>query len=269
MYKYIAEIGWNFLGDMGLAEEMIGSAARAGANVVKFQYWDPANLTEGAWDDDGRRQIYEKAFLTEEKLFLLKDAVESHGCDFLISVFSVAGANYISDLGIKAVKIPSHESYNLDLIQVCLDRFDSIYISVGACDDKELSDALELVNESSKDICLMHCVSSYPLKNGNANLRRVGLLAQLTRHSVGYSDHTESVVAPAIAMAQGATVIEKHFTTNNDLPGRDNKFALTTDSFAHMINYCREAEELLAWKGSASQEVEIDVIANYRGRWAK
>ena len=65
--KIIAEIGWNHMGDMSLAEDMISAASESGANVVKFQYWDPKYLKQGAWDQDGRRKIYNKAALNEKK----------------------------------------------------------------------------------------------------------------------------------------------------------------------------------------------------------
>ena len=269
MNKYIAEIGWNFLGDLDLAKKMVEAAATAGANVIKFQYWNPDNLTEGAWDEDGRREIYEKAYLTKDKISKLEDMVAQNNCDFLLSVFSLEGAKYINSLGLRSVKIPSHESYNLGLIDYCLQNFESIYISVGACTEQELKQVLDLTENSQKNICLLHCVSSYPLDNSNANLKRVGILKSLTKHTVGYSDHTESLLAPSIAIAQGACVIEKHFTIDHDLPGRDNKFALDGPAFEEMMGFCLQTEDLLTWKGMSFQNIESDVVANYRGRWAK
>lgn len=70
----VAEIGWNFLGNMNLAKKMILSAKKSGANAVKFQVWNPATLRSGPWDDDGRRQIYEKSALTLKKYKLLKNS---------------------------------------------------------------------------------------------------------------------------------------------------------------------------------------------------
>ena len=70
--EIIAEIGWNHMGDNTLAKEMIKSAKENGADTVKFQYWDPAHLKSGVWDTDGRREIYNKAALTEEKVIELK-----------------------------------------------------------------------------------------------------------------------------------------------------------------------------------------------------
>ena len=71
--KVVAEIGWNFMGDLDLAEKMISSAAESGANICKFQYWNPENLKEGPWDHDGRRKIYEAAKLDQNKIKILSD----------------------------------------------------------------------------------------------------------------------------------------------------------------------------------------------------
>ena len=68
----VAEIGWNFLGNINLAKKMILSAKKNGADAVKFQIWDPKFLKKGPWDNDGRRKIYEKAYLDEKKYRLIK-----------------------------------------------------------------------------------------------------------------------------------------------------------------------------------------------------
>ena len=105
--EIIAEIGWNFMGDMGLAERMVASAKRAGADIVKFQYWNPKRLKSGAWDTDGRREIYESAQLTEAKIGQLMEFWRKEDIEFLISVFNVVDAKFIKGMGIDNIKIPS------------------------------------------------------------------------------------------------------------------------------------------------------------------
>ena len=125
--EIIAEIGWNHMGNEILAEEMVKAAVSSGATIVKFQYWDPKFLKAGPWDSDGRRQIYEKAALDKEKIIFLKKLVEEIGCEFLISVFGTKGAQFINELGIKNIKIPSHEIANTSLIEYCASNFHNIY----------------------------------------------------------------------------------------------------------------------------------------------
>ena len=85
------------------------------------------HLKSGAWDSDGRREIYDKAALTIEKVSALQKMSNDIGCDFLISVFGTIGAKSMSDIGIKNIKIPSHETTNKKLIEFCSTHFDFIY----------------------------------------------------------------------------------------------------------------------------------------------
>ena len=264
--KIVAEIGWNHMGDIGLASEMISAAKSSGADIVKFQYWDPKYLKAGAWDSDGRREIYNNAALTEEKILQLISASESNGCEFLISVFGTYGAKFIHELGVKNIKIPSHETTNIALIEYCSEYFDFIYFSAGASMAKEVVSAHKILQSGTASYNLMHCVSSYPCDSGAANLSRINWLKTLSPN-VGYSDHTASTVVPAAAVALGCTVIEKHFTTDKDLPGRDNKFALNAAEFKQMALNIRDVESAMFDKGLDYQAIEKDTVENYRGRW--
>ena len=112
----------------------------------------------------------------------------------------------------------------------------------------------------------MHCVSSYPVNDENANLNRINWLKTL-HDCVGYSDHTQSTLIPALAVINGATVIEKHFTIDKDLPGRDNKFALDHNEFAIMSKNIYDASKSIIDRGIEFQDIERDTVENYRGRW--
>ena len=264
--KIIAEIGWNHMGDMALAENMIRSASSSGANIVKFQYWDPSLLAPGEWDNDGRREIYNKAALNEDKIKLLIDLCDEHKCEFLISVFGTVGAQLIYDMGQRKVKIPSHETTNHQLIKFCSNNFDEIYFSAGASTKTEVESAVEILERGDCNYLLMHCVSAYPCNEDSIYLSRIEWLKQFNG-SVGFSDHTQSTVVPALAVMLGADVIEKHFTTNHNLPGRDNKFALEPEDFTKMVKNINAAEKTLINHGLDFQDIENDTVNNYRGRW--
>ncbi len=124
--KIIAEIGWNHMGDMALAEKMIKSAAENGADYAKFQTWSVKRLKEGEWDNDGRRQIYENAELNVDKHKLLISLCGECGIKFLSSVFSIGDAELLTSLNVKEVKIPSFESRNHDLIKYCNEHFENL-----------------------------------------------------------------------------------------------------------------------------------------------
>jgi sialic acid synthase SpsE len=264
--EIIAEIGWNHMGDKDLAYDMISSAKQAGADTVKFQYWNPEFLKSGPWDTDGRREIYNKAALDEKSVMDLKQVSQDLGCRFLISVFGTIGAKTIAELGIHDIKIPSHETTNLALINFCSENFDHIYFSAGASLESEVINAVKILKNGSADYTLMHCVSSYPCADEKSNLPRMNWLKRLHKN-IGFSDHTGSTVIPALTVAQGASVIEKHFTTDKELPGRDNKFALDPIEFKTMCLNIRNSEKALIDHGIDYQDIEKDTVENYRGRW--
>ena len=119
----VAEIGWNFLGDINLAKKMILSAKRSGADAVKFQIWNPKNLKKGSWDKDGRRKLYEKSFLDKKKYKSLYDFSKKNNICCFASVWSSKDLKILSSVSKEIVKIPSPEAYNLDLIKEALKVF--------------------------------------------------------------------------------------------------------------------------------------------------
>ena len=118
----------------------------------------------------------------------------------------------------------------------------------------------------------MHCVSSYPCNPSIANLPRMEKLHHMLKvkfnnNNIGYSDHIQGVESAKVAIEHGATVIEKHFTIDNDLPGRDNKFAILPSDLADLSSYIKLRKEMLIDHGVDYQECEVDSRNNYTGRF--
>lgn len=264
--QVVAEIGWNFMGDIDLAEEMIKQAKNCGADICKFQLWDPKYLKKGVWDEDGRLEIYEKAKLTDEKINKLQEICNKNEIEFLVSIFSKAGAERLNGLGCKSVKIPSHESSNFELHEYCYTKFEKIYLSLGACTKKELDKVIYMSTKAAEKINAMHCVSAYPCEDKNLNMPRLNYLKE-NFENIGFSDHSDSLISGAVAVAMGCTLIEKHFTTDNSLPGRDNKFAHNPEKFSSYVKNIKDAENMMINHGVSFQEIEKDIVENYRGRW--
>ena len=264
--EIIAEIGWNHMGDMTLAEEMIIQAKKSGATTVKFQYWNPETLKKGSWDEDGRRQIYEKAVLDEKKIKFLIKISKENGCKFLISAFGSTGASFLKNLGLDSLKIPSHEIANQKLLSFCSINFSKVFLSAGAASSEEVTKAVETLEDGNCEYNLMHCVSSYPCPSENVNINRLKWLKTL-HPNIGFSDHSQGTLAPAIAVLYGVSVIEKHFTIDKNLPGRDNKFALEPFEFEEMCKNILFTKNALIEHGNDFQDIELDTINNYRGRW--
>ena len=153
----IAEIGWNFLGNLDLAKDMIISAKKSGADAVKFQVWDPNYLKDGSWNTDGRLEIYRKAQLDVKKFKELYEFSEKNKIICFTSVFTIRDLKKIAAVSTKIIKIPSHEAYNLELIDEALKIFDEVIISAGCLKKKEL-DKLEKYKDDQK-VIILHCVS--------------------------------------------------------------------------------------------------------------
>ena len=126
------------MGDMDLAEKMIKAASDSGAGYAKFQTWSTSRLKSGEWDNDGRRQIYEKAELSVKDHEYLIDVCKKYKIQFLSSCFSVEDARLLKNLNQKKIKIPSMEIRNHKLIEYCIDEFDYLFISTGTANKEDL-----------------------------------------------------------------------------------------------------------------------------------
>jgi N,N'-diacetyllegionaminate synthase len=264
MVELIAEIGWNHMGDMSLAERMIKSAAESGADYAKFQTWSVDRLKPGDWDTDGRRQIYEAAELTAEKHEHLIQLCKEYDIKFLSSVFSVEDAKFLRGLGVQEVKIPSFECRNHDLIKYCDRNFEKIFMSTGTSTWKEIKESVSLIKDA--DLVLMHCVSSYPCEPSQANILKIEKLKEICAQ-VGYSDHIFGVESAKVAMKYDVCAIEKHFTVDQGLPGRDNKFAILPSDLKNLKEYVTMFEQMHTWHGEDFLDIEEGSRENYTGRF--
>ena len=264
MTKLIAEIGWNHMGDIVLAKDMITAAKESGADFAKFQTWSVSRLKRGSWDTDGRREIYENAELSFDNHLDLKNYCDEIGIGFMSSVFSIEDAKLLKNVVTDYVKIPSFESRNTELIHYCLKHFKHLLISTGTSTFNEMRSIV--VNIPHDRYTLLHCVSSYPCDFNIVNLPRMNTLKQLS-NSVGFSDHSQGIESAVLSLGMGVDFIEKHFTTDNDLPGRDNKFAVLPSDMKRLSDYIKISEKVLDDKGMNFQDCELDSRNNYTGRF--
>ncbi len=262
--KIIAEIGWNHLGDIKVAKQMIKAASNAGADYCKFQTWSVKNLKEGSWDNDGRRELYKKAELSKDMHYELKDYCNENKTKFLTSIFNIKDIEFLSSLTPEIIKIGSPEIYNIELIEKCLEIFDQVILSTGAAKWEEVTRLKSLPNLDK--LVLLHCVSSYPCKPENINIPRMIELKKIVK-KVGYSGHYPGIDDAIIAICNGAEFIEKHFTTNKELPGRDNKFSILPEDLKFLTDFKKNYLEMLKFKGLDLQNCEQDIYENIRGRW--
>ena len=264
--QIIAEIGWNHCGDMSLAKEMAKAAHENGATYAKYQTWSVSRLKAGAWDNDGRREIYEKAELSESDHVELIEYCNQIGIKFLSSVFSIEDAKLLLKLGCQEVKIPSFESRNHELIEYCGKHFKTVFMSTGTSTLNEIKESKQYFGAA--DWTLLHCVSTYPCDYSIVNLPKMLSLKNI-HDKVGYSDHIQGIESAKIAIGYGAQTIEKHFTIDNNLPGRDNKFAILPEELLGLTMYISYIKNMMIDHGTGYNDLETDSRNNYTGRFNK
>ncbi len=262
----VAEIGWNFLGKINLAKKMILAAKRNGADAVKFQIWDPKNLKRGPWDNDGRKELYQKSFLDKKRFKLLYNFSKKNKIKCFASVWSLNDLKTLASISKDIVKIPSPEAYDIKLITSSLRLFKQVIVSVGCLKNSELRRLYKFKNNDK--LIILHCVSSYPLKAENCNFNKFHHLKKNFK-KVGYSGHLDGIEDSVYAIANQAVLIEKHFTTSKQLRGKDNKFSLKPSDLKKLSDFRNLFSKFKINRGLNIQKDEIDVYKNYRGRWHK
>ena len=266
MTQVIAEIGWNHMGNDTLAKQMIQEAANSGASFAKFQTWSVSRLKAGEWDCDGRREIYNSAELTPEMHSTYIEFCNKFGIKFMSSVFSVEDAKFLKELNLSIVKIPSFEVSNKALLEFCDNNFEELIVSTGTATKEEIDDLKDLIDTSKTTV--MHCVSSYPCDIKNANLPRLKYL-QESFPNVGYSDHVCGIDASVYSLKYDLKYIEKHFTTDHNLPGRDNKFAILPEELKSLTDHISKNQAACTDHGINYQKIETSAREDYRGRFNK
>lgn len=264
--EIIAEIGWNHMGDMNLASEMIKAAKVSGANIAKFQTWKVDRLKDGEWDNDGRRTIYENAELSLENHIYLINQCQNEGIEFMSSAFSVADAKLLVSLKCKKIKIPSFEVNNLELLDFCKKNFGTIYISTGTANKDEINQLSSFFKNWTGKLIVMHCVSAYPCNAENINLPRINHLRKFFKN-VGFSDHTQGTLTSIASIMQDPVAIEKHFTIDHNLPGRDNKFAILPSEMKQIADFIHVNNDSMIDHGLDYQDIELASRETYRGRF--
>lgn len=263
----IAEAGSNHNGDIEIAKDMIDVAASAGADAVKFQIFKSETLYSGNTPDfAGHHNVpaliksleFDRGWAKELKEYCVQKQVE-----FMATPFDEEAVRLLVELGVKRMKIAGFEASDPRFVKVVTSVGLPTIISLGSglCSENLCHILCEIAPEHQKKITFLHCNNAYPTPDQEANLQeleRIKVKAQKYGLSYGLSDHTRGVLAPAIAVGMGATVIEKHFTLDRGMPGPDHAFALEPDELKKMITTIRQTEVLLGGNKTGYTESESE-----------
>jgi N,N'-diacetyllegionaminate synthase len=252
----IAEAGVNHNGDLDLAKQLINAAAEAGANLIKFQTFNAdRQVTRTAHKADYQTQTTDGIESQHEMLrrLELNEAMHhelvSHcakcSIGFFSTGFDIESVDFLVSLGQDRFKIPSGEITNLPYLRHIGQLQKPVILSTGMAtlgDIESAIAALEQAGTPRVDMTVLHCTTNYPTPMSEVNLRAMQRIRAAFGVSVGYSDHTLGIEVAIAAVAMGATVIEKHFTLDRNLPGPDQKASLEPAELRTMVAAIRNIE---------------------------
>jgi len=267
----IAEAGTNHNGSVETGRRLIAAAAAAGADSVKFQMIFPDGLYLPRLYENGRyreSEVYAArcaTALTPDQFRELADACREADLPFSASVFDRTGAALLDELDAPYIKVASCDLNNSPLLRAAADTGRLILLSTGMSTLAEIERAVRDVQAAgNRRLVLMHCVSVYPCPTGLMNLGFLDTLRSQFGLPVGLSDHTESSLAAAIAVAKGVSWIEKHMTLDRSLPGFDHAYAMEPESLAAFVADVRTAAEACAPQPAKVSPQEQQVRARAR-----
>jgi N-acetylneuraminate synthase/N,N'-diacetyllegionaminate synthase len=245
---FVAEAGVNHNGDVGMAEDLVDAAADAGADAVKFQTFAADRLvTDAASKADyqvastgegSQREMLAEYELDRSAHERLVDRCRRRGITFLSTPFDPESADMLADLGLPAIKLGSGELDNHPLLEHVAGLGRPMVVSTGMGTLEEVGAARRAIRSVAPDIdvAFLHCTSAYPCEVDDVNLRAMRTMAEALPEPVGYSDHTTLVETPALAVAAGARIVEKHFTLDSTLPGPDHGASLEPDELSRAVD---------------------------------
>ena len=251
----IAELSANHNGSIQTAVETIRAAKRAGANAIKLQTYRPDTITldshqkdfliddNSIWRGQNLYDLYKKAYTPWEWHPKLFEVAKEEGLIIFSSPFDLTAVDFLEELNNPIYKIASFEITDIPLIRYVASKGKPIIISTGIATDKDIKLALKACkDEGNKRVALLKCTSSYPAKIEEANLMMIKDFTRRYKVVSGLSDHTLGIVAPVVAVTQGAKIIEKHFILEKSIGGPDASFSLDEKEFGKMVEAVRESE---------------------------
>jgi N,N'-diacetyllegionaminate synthase len=253
----IAEAGVNHNGDLDIAKRLIDVAAEAGADLVKFQTFNADRLTtkyankaeyqdKTTDENESQLEMLRRLELTYDMHKELIAYCEQCGIGFFSTGFDIKSIKLLVELGLKLFKIPSGEITNLPYLRHIASYGKPVIISTGMSTLNEIEAALKVLMKNGlkrEKITVLHCNTEYPTPMCDVNLNAMCSIRDEFGVEVGYSDHTQGIEVAIAAVALGATVIEKHFTLDRQLPGPDQKASLEPNELKEMVKSIRNIEQ--------------------------
>ncbi|MDA7455159.1 N-acetylneuraminate synthase [Planktomarina temperata] len=267
----IAEAGVNHNGSLEIAKKLVEAASTAGADYVKFQTFNPKALVTNHANLAGYQrknskfskqlEMLEQLTLSHQDHYELVKHCELHKIKFLSTAFDPDSLQFLDTLGSSLYKIPSGEINNVPYLEMVGSLATEVIISTGMAFMSEIKNVLQIIEKSgiSRDkVTVLHCTTEYPASFSDVNLRAMNSIGSELKVRTGYSDHTLGIEVSIAAVAMGASVIEKHFTLDQNMSGPDHKASLNPESLYQMIKSIRNIEIALGDGNKRPTRIELE-----------
>jgi len=268
----IAEVGINHNGDINIAKQMVDAAKDCGVDCVKFQTFradefvsDPTqtytyksqgkDVTESMLEMFKRYEFNDSDWIEIIKYCKQKDIV------FCSTAQNPSDLDYLFTMtDLPFIKVGSDDLTNLELMKYYASKQKPMIISAGMAYASEIEDAVRAIQEiGNNDITVLHCVSSYPTQSHEVNLKKIPTIKDVFGVKVGFSDHTIGSSAAVGSVCFGATIIEKHFTLDNDMAGPDHWFSITPKKLKQYVDDIRFVEKSIGSSILKPTKKELDM----------
>lgn len=259
----VAELNSSHFGKVNVAKEMILAAKECGCDAVKFQSWTAESLyCKDYYDNNPMAKRMVSGFsLDPVKLKELATYCADVNIDFSSTPYSIEEADFLIDTcEAPFVKIASMDINNIPFLRHVARRNVPIVLSTGMATIQEIKEAVSVIEEAgNNNICVLHCVSEYPVKYENINLRNVQMLIDTFPNlAIGYSDHSLGHEVACAAVGMGVALVEKHFTLDSKRIGWDNQMAIEPAEMRKLVEGCNNVFKAM---GSFNRIVSTEELA--------
>ena len=265
----IAEMSGNHNQSLDRALQIVEAAAKSGAHAVKLQTYTADTMTidsdkddfliktNGLWKNKTLYELYQWAHTPWEWHKELKEYAESKKLIFFSTPFDETAVDFLEELNVPLYKIASFETNHIPLLKKIAKTGKPVIISRGITSYTELEESINTLKENGcKDIVILHCVSSYPAKFEQMNLKTIQDLSNKFNVTTGLSDHSLGNIIPIAAVSLGAHVIEKHFTISRSDGGPDSEFSLEKEELISLVKDIRNLEKALGKVNNSIEKIE-------------
>ena len=263
----IAEIGINHNGSVDIAKKLIDGAAFSGADAVKFQkrtiekVYTKEELDkprESPWGKTNREQKKGLEF-GKKQYDIIDKYCKEKGIKWFASAWDTDSLRFLKQYKLKYNKVASAMLTHRELVEMISKEKKYTFISTGMSTLNEIQRVVDVFKKNKCPFELMHCNSTYPMKDYEANLRLIPFLRKKFKCNVGYSGHEVGLITTCAAVALGATSVERHITLDRSMYGSDQAASVEIMGFYRLVEYIRTIESALGneKKIVTDQEQEI------------